>query len=51
MDYRRRQGIINAGSIIAPTIEAYLKPYKTNHLIDDLEILFNGCILEFEKKL
>lgn len=51
VDYRRRRGIINAETIIAPTIEAYLKPNSSNHLVDELEILFSGCILEFEKKL
>ena len=44
-------GILDAETIIAPTIESYLKPNNSNHLIDELEVLFNECILEFERKL
>lgn len=51
VDYRRRQGIINAETIIAPTIEEYLKVNNSDHIVNDLEKLINDCILEFEKRL
>lgn len=51
VDYRRRQGIINTENLIAPTIEAYLKANSSTHLVDELEVLINECILEFEKNL
>lgn len=51
VDYRRRQGIITAENIIAPTIEEYLKSNNNNHFVNNLENLFNDCIFEFEKKI
>ena len=51
VDYRRRQGIINTENLIAPTIEAYLKANNSTHLVDELEVLIEECINEFEKKL